>query len=89
MILANASQIARFTGREAYGSGLMHDADAARVNAAVVAATGGKLPCYAARRGARGAFRWVSVGSSAVIPRGTAKEWLGRYGASIDEVEAA
>lgn len=88
MIIANAEQIERFTGRKAYPSGAFHNADAARVNAAAVAATGGKLPCYAIP-GKRVGFKWVSVGSSAVIARGDAANRLAMRGADIAEVEAA
>ena len=87
MIIANAHPIERFTGKTAYASGIMHDSDAAKVNAATVAATNGKLPCYAIK--GKRSFRWVSVGSSAVIGRGVAKEWLARFGADIDLVEQA
>lgn len=88
MIIANADQLAEFTAAKPYDNGAMHDAAAARVNAAVVAATGGKLPCYAARITRDGLrFVWVSVGSSAVIGRGTAQEWLSRFGADIKAVE--
>ena len=86
MIIANKYQIERFTGNSAYVSGIVHDAGAAKVNAAIVSACG-KLPCYAIK-GKRSAFKWVSVGSSAVISRGVAKEWLSRYGVDIDAVEA-
>lgn len=79
MIIANQEQIAKFTNEAVYG-------DAAKVNAAVIAATGGKLPCYAIN-GKRAAFKWVSVGSSCVIGRGNAAEWLRRYGADINQVE--
>jgi hypothetical protein len=75
------------TGKVAYGSGMFHDAASAKVNAAVVAATGGELPCYAIA-GKRVAFRWVSVGSSCVIGRGKAAPWLKWCGADIDQVEA-
>lgn len=89
MIIANAQQIERFIGNAAYTTGAMHDAEAAKVNAAVLKATNGKLPCYAARKGARGSFKWVSVGSSAVIARGEATKWLARFGVDINIVEAA
>jgi hypothetical protein len=80
MILANRSQIADFTNAERYGD------DVAAVNAAVVAATSGRVPCYAIK-GKRVPFKWVSVGSSCIIPRGDAADWLSRYGADIDAVE--
>lgn len=89
MIIANAAQIERFTGKAAYASGSFHNEEAAKINAAVFAATNGKLPCYASRRGKRGAVKWVSVGSSAVIARSEASNWLARYGADINAVEAA
>ena len=88
MIIANAHQIERFIGKTAYASGIMHESSSAKVNAATVAATNGKLPCYAIK-GKRTAFKWVSVRSSAVISRGVAKEWLSRYGVDIDLVELA
>ena len=87
MIIANAHQIERFTGKTAYASGIMHDPIAAKVNASVVTATNGKMPCYAIK--GKRSFRWVSVGSSAVIGRGVAKEWLARFGADIDIMERA
>lgn len=80
MLIAHASQIAAFTNEAKYG-------DAAKVTAAVVKATGGKLPCYAVK-GKRTAFKWVSIGSSAVISRGEAAKWLARLGADISRVEA-
>lgn len=58
------------------------------VNAAVLAKSGGKMPCYAIP-GKRAAFKWVSVGSSAVIGRGVATSFLARVGVDINEVEAA
>jgi hypothetical protein len=88
MFIANATQIARFTGKAAYANGAFHDAGAAKVNEAVVAKSGGKLPCYATP-GKRTAFKWVSVGSSCVIARGEATKWLAGYGVDINEVEAA
>lgn len=80
MILAGKSDIARITNEEIYH-------DAAKVTAAVIEATGGKVPCYAIK-GKRVPYKWVSVGSSCVIPRGEAKKWLARFGADIDECEA-
>lgn len=88
MTLANRTQIARITGAEPYPTGTMHDEDAAKVNAAIVAATGGKVPCYATP-GKRVPFKWVSVGSSCVIGRGEAERLLRSVGADIDQVEAA
>lgn len=58
------------------------------VNAAIVEKSGGKLPCYAIP-GKRVPFKWVSVGSSAVIGRGVAEGFLARVGVDINEVEAA
>jgi hypothetical protein len=58
------------------------------VNTAVLARSGGKMPCYAIP-GKRTAFKWVSVGSSAVIGRGVAAGFLARVGVDINEVEAA
>lgn len=81
MYIANATQIAKITDTAIYGA-------AATVNAALVAKSGGKVPCYAIN-GKRAAFKWVSVGSSCVISRGEAAKWLARFGANIDEVEAA
>lgn len=89
MIIANAAQIELFTGRRQYEGGVTHDATAAKINLAVLAQSGGKLPCYAARIGKGGAVVWVSVGSSARISRAIATEWLGRYGVTIGQVEAA
>ena len=82
MIIANNNQIDRFTGKAAYASGAFHDATAAAINAEVVAATNGKLPCYVARIGARGAKVWVSVGSSARIGKGEAARMLHHYDAA-------
>ncbi|QWY83677.1 hypothetical protein [Rhizobium phage RHph_X2_26] len=89
MIIANEKQIALYTGQAAYGTGASHNPEAAAINRAVVAKSGGKLPCYASRIGKKGAVKWVSVGSSAVIARSVASDWLSRYGVNIDEVEAA
>lgn len=58
------------------------------VNQAVLAATGGRLPCYAIP-GKRVAFKWISVGSSSVIPRSEAARFLTRVGINIDIVEAS
>jgi len=88
MMLASQMLIARVTGQEPYPSGKFIDADAARVNRAVLAQTGGKMPCYAIP-GTRVPYRWVSVGSSVVIPRGNAARWLAQLGANIDSVETA
>lgn len=87
MYLANASQVAIFTGGKAYANGAMHDADGAKINRIVIEQTGGKLPCYAARIGKRGAIVWVSVGSSARISRKEAKAWLSRVGADLESIE--
>lgn len=80
MIIASTGTIAKLTNEAVYK-------DAAKVTAAVVAVTGGKLPCYAIK-GKRVPYKWVSVGSSCVIPRGEATKWLARFGADIDAVEA-
>ena len=58
-----------------------------QVNAAVVKASGGHVPCYAIF-GKRVPFKWVSVGSSAVIGRGEAARMLGFVGVDIAAVEA-
>lgn len=79
MIIAAKSTIQNVTNRN-------NSADA--VNAAVVAISGGRLPCYAIP-GKRVPFKWVSVGSSAVISRSVAEGFLARVGVNIDEVEAA
>ncbi|MBZ9921477.1 hypothetical protein LB579_27660 [Mesorhizobium sp. BR1-1-7] len=81
MYIANANQIAKITDASVYG-------EAAHVNAALVAKTGGKVPCYAIN-GKRTAYKWVSVGSSCVIGRGEAAKRLAQFGADINEVEAA
>ena len=81
MMLAAASKIAKFSDASLYGA-------AAQVNAAVAAASNGKVPCYAIN-GKRVAFKWVSVGSSAVIGRAEASAFLRRVGVNIDQVEAA
>lgn len=81
MFLAAQTTIAKITNPEIYG-------DAATVNAAVVRISGGKVPCYAIS-GKRNRVKWVSVGSSAVIGRGVAKDFLARVGVNINEVEAA
>lgn len=81
MVIANSSQIARFTNEGTYGV-------AAKVNAAAVAVSGGKLPCYAIP-GKRAAFKWVSIGSKCVIGCGEATKWLARFGVDIASVEAA
>jgi hypothetical protein len=80
MWIANQQKIAQITDAALYG-------DAAKVNAAVAAQTNGKVPCFAIK--GKRSFKWVSVGSSAVIGRGVATEWLARYGANISAVEAA
>lgn len=82
MILANETQIARFTGKDSYPNGKMIDPQAAEINARVIAATGGKMPCYVSRIGKRGAAVWVSVGSWCRISKGEAAKMLGRYGAA-------
>jgi len=87
MIIANKFLIERITAKRQYESGAFHDEAAAIINQAVVSATDGKVPCYAIP-GKRSGFKWVSVGSSAVVSRGVAKEWLSRYGVDIDKVEA-
>lgn len=81
MLIANQPHIEKITNVAIYG-------DAANVNAALVAKTGGKVPCYAIN-GKRARVKWVSVGSSAVIGRGEAAKWLARFGADINELEAA
>ena len=88
MIIANEVAIERYCGRRAWDNGNTMDENAARVNAAVDVVTGGRLPCYAIP-GKRGGFKWVSVGSSAVIGRSVAAKWLARFGADIEKVEAA
>lgn len=88
LTLAGPNLTARVTGRAAYPNGRFHDPEAASVNAAIVASTGGKLPCYASARGGRGSFRWVSVGSSSVIARGLATRWLARYSVDLEHIEA-
>jgi hypothetical protein len=80
MWLANETKIAQITNSAIYG-------EAATVNAAVVTKTNGKVPCYAIK--GKRSFKWFSVGSSAGIGRAVAAEWLARYGADINEVEAA
>lgn len=81
MILAAKSTIEKITNAAIYG-------DAALVNAAVVRASNGKVPCYAIK-GKRTRVKWVSVGSSAVIGRGVAEGFLARVGVNINEAEAA
>lgn len=81
MFIASQTKINQITDAAIYG-------DAAAVNADLVRQTNGKVPCYAIN-GKRVAFKWVSVGSSAVIPRGEAAKWLRQFGVNIDEVEAA
>jgi len=81
MLLADKSTVEKISNMTAYG-------DAAVVNAAVVRKSGGRVPCYAVP-GKRTRVRWVSIGSSAVISRSVAKEFLSRVGVNIDEVEAA
>lgn len=79
MILATQSNTQKIANR-----GTAADA----VNQAVLAASNGKLPCYAIV-GKRTAYKWVSVGSSAVIGRGEAANFLARVGVDINNVEAA
>jgi hypothetical protein len=86
MIVANKTEVAFFTGKSALSNGAMMDPRSASINAAVVAQSGGKLPCYATS--GKRAVKWVSVNSSCVISRGVAREWLARYGVDIDVVEA-
>lgn len=86
MTLANRNQIALFTAEIAYNDGSKHDSRCALINKAVLAVTGGKLPCYATP--GKRAIKWVSVGSSCVISRGVAKQYLARYGVDIEQVEA-
>jgi hypothetical protein len=81
MILAAQTTLSKIQNADVYGQ-------AATVNAAVVAKSGGKVPCYAIN-GKRVAFKWVSVGSSCVIGRGEAEKMLARVGVNIREVEAA
>ena len=86
LTLAGPDLIARVTGRAPYANGEMNDPQAARLNTAVLEAAGGSLPCYASP-GKRVGFRWVSVGSSCVIPRALAARWLARFGVDLDLVE--
>jgi len=86
MIVANKTEVAFFTGKTALSNGATMDPRSAAINEAVVAQSGGKLPCYATP--GKRAVKWVSVGSSCVISRGVAREWLARYGVDIDVVEA-
>jgi hypothetical protein len=79
MMIANKTQAEKIANRG-------NNADA--VNASVLVKSGGKMPCYAIP-GKRAAFKWVSVGSSAVIGRGVATSFLARVGVDINEVEAA
>lgn len=79
MMIAHKTQAEKIATR-----GTVADA----VNAAVLAMSGGKMPCYAIP-GKRAAFKWVSVGSSAVIGRGVAASFLARVGVDINEAEAA
>lgn len=79
MLIANKVQAEKIANR-----GTAADA----VNHAVLTKSGGKMPCYAIP-GKRAAFKWVSVGSSAVIGRGVAASFLARVGVDIEEVEAA
>ena len=81
MILAAQSTIEKLANMSVYG-------DAAVVNAAVIRKSAGKVPCYAIS-GKRTRVKWVSVGSSAVIGRGIAADFLRRVGVDINEVEAA
>lgn len=78
MIIANANQIARFTGKAAYPTGAFISDEAAQINEATLRSTDGKLPCYVSRIGARGAAVWVSVGSSARIGKGEAEKMIAR-----------
>ncbi len=86
MTIANKNQIALFTGEAAYNNGEFHDARCAQINKAVVAQCG-KLPCYATP--GKRAIKWVSIGSSCVISRGVAKQYLARCGVDIEQVEMA
>lgn len=79
MILAAASTIAKLTQNEGRCLG--------DVNAAVARISGNRVPCYAVR-GKRVPAKWVSIGSSCVIPRGEARSFLARVGVDIDVVEA-
>lgn len=81
MILASANTVAKIANEDIYGG-------ASIVNQAVIAASGGKVPCYAIN-GKRTRVKWVSVGSSCVIGRGVAASFLRRVGVNIDAVEAA
>lgn len=87
MYLANDSQIAMLTGTKAYADGSFHNADGAKINHIVVAESDGKLPCYAARIGKRGAIVWVSIGSSARISRGEAEKMLSKVGVTLENIE--
>lgn len=81
MFIAGQETISNVTDSGKYGK-------ASAANRAALKATNGKLPCYAIN-GTRKAFKWVSVGSSAVISRGNAAEWFARYGADLDAIEQA
>lgn len=81
MYLASQTRVSSITNEATYG-------DAAAVNAMVVAKSNGRVPCYAIR-GKRTRVKWVSVGSSAVISRGVAADFLRRVGVDINEAEAA
>lgn len=86
LTIANKSTIALVTGQAAYPSGAYIDRQAAEMNRALVRATGDKLPCYALPA-KRGRFKYVSIGSSAVISKGVAKEWFARFGVDLEELE--
>lgn len=81
MLLAAKTTLTKIADATLYG-------DAARVNAALIRESGSRVPCYAIK-GKRTRVRWVSVGSSAVVGRGVAADFLRRVGVDINEVEAA
>lgn len=88
MTLANKTQIDRYTGKVAFPSGKFIDIAAARINEYLIAQTSGKMPCYAARIGPRGAIVWVSVGSSCRIARSEANRMIAGYGGNLEALEA-
>jgi len=89
MLLANDLKKALVTGLKAYENGVTADPTCAAINKALLAATGGQMPCYAGWIGKRGAVAWVSVGSSCRIGRGEAAKWLKWCGGDIDAIEHA
>lgn len=87
LTLASKSTIALVTGESAYPNGAFIDNRAATMNRALIKSTNGRIPCYALV-GKRGGFKYVSIGSSAVISKSVAREWLARFGVDLDDLES-